>query len=323
MLSPKENALRLFCHEMPDYIPKYGKGIINNVPIGGFWERPQGGKGGEDWFGIHWSYEEGAPAPMPGPDYLLEDICDWREVVKFPDLDAFDWEKAAQTDRIPTFDFENNLHSLMIHNGVYERLNCYMGMEEALVSLMLEPDECKDFFEAVADYKIKLIDKLHEYYKPDIIVYHDDWGSQNSLLMSPDVWRNLIKPATKRIIDHGKSLGIFMELHSDGMIKDIVPEIVEDIAPDAIQLMSINDIPALKKITGNKVVYDVFVNVQKIAAEEGAKTLTQESLFAWMREEFIELAKGGCYLPSFLMIPPKWESTVHEAFDSIQMEVYR
>ncbi|MCR5666771.1 MAG: hypothetical protein K6G01_08060 [Eubacterium sp.] len=323
MLSSKENALKLFRHEMPDYIPKYGDGIINNVPINGYHERPEGGKGGYDWFGVHWSYSEGDPAPMPGPDFILEDICDWKEVVTFPDLDAFDWETAAEKDRILTFDREKHLLSQMIHNGVYERLNALMGMEEAMVSLVLEPEECKAFFEAVADYKIKLIDKLHQYYKPDIICYHDDWGSQKNLMMSPDTWRELIKPATKRIFEHGKSLGIIMELHSDGMIKEIVPEIVDDIGADAIQIMEINDIPQLKKLTGNKVVYDTFVNVQKIAADEGSGALTKESLKNWLMEDFKEHAAGGCYLPSFVFMPPKWVDTIYEAFDAVQMEVYK
>ena len=55
-------------------------------------------------------------------------------------------------------------------------------------------------------------------------------------------------------------------MHSDGMIKDIVPELVEEVQPDAIQLMAINNVPELKKITGDKVVYDVFLDVQRIAA---------------------------------------------------------
>ena len=323
MLSPKENVLKLYRHEMPDFIPKYGDGIINNVPVGGFYERPAGGKGGHDWFGVEWVYEEGDPAPMPSMNFLMDDVCDWEDVITFPDLDAFDWEKAAETDRIPTFDREHHLLSQMIHQGCLERLNSTMGMEEAMCALMTDPDECKAFFDAVADYKCKLIDKLHQYYQPDIICYHDDWGSQKSLLIPPETWRELLLPATKKIAEHTKSLGIFFELHSDGMIKDIVPEIVEEIKPDAIQLMRINDIPELKKITGNKVVYDVFLDVQWIDAMDTAGKLTEDMLREHVREEFTVQAEGGCYLPSFLMVNPKWKDIVFEEFDNVRMNVYQ
>ena len=323
MLSAKENALKLFHHEIPDYIPKYGEGIINNVPVGGFYERPAGGKGGLDWFGVEWVFEEGDPAPMPSQNYILEDICEWEDVIRFPDLDAFDWEAAAKTDRIPEFDRENHLLSQIIHQGCLERLNSTMGMEEGLCALITDPDECKDFFEAVADHKCRLLDKLHEYYKPDIVCYHDDWGSQKSLLIPPETWREQLLPATKRIAQHAKELGIFFELHSDGMIKDIVPEIVEEIQPDAIQLMRINNIPELKKMTGRKVVYDVFVDIQSIDAQENAGTLTEEILRDQINKEFTEQAFGGAYLPNLYMIHPKWRDVVFDEFEKMRMKIYQ
>ena len=141
MLTPKENIIKLFNHEDVEYLPIMGEGIINNVPVNGFYERPFGGKGGEDWFGVHWFWKEGEPAPMPTKPYILEDICDWREVVKFPNLDEFDWKHAAEVDRIPTFDRENNVLYQMIHNGLVERLQNLMGFEDALCALLTDPDE--------------------------------------------------------------------------------------------------------------------------------------------------------------------------------------
>ena len=320
MLSPKENVLKLFRHEIPDYIPKYGEGIINNVPVGGFYERPASGKGGRDWLGVEWVFEEGDPAPMPSQNYILEDVCDWEDVIRFPDLDAFDWEAAAKTDRIPDFDREHHLLSQMIHQGCLERLNSTMGMEEAMCALMTDPEACKAFFDAVADHKCRLIDKLKEYYRPDIICYHDDWGSQRSLLIPPETWRELLLPATKKIAQHTKDLDILFELHSDGMIRDIVPEIVEEIQPDAIQLMYINDIPELKKITGQKVVYDVFIDIQWIDAQENAGTLTEDKLRAKIRQEVTEQAEGGAYLPNLYMIHPKWRDIVVDEFEKVRAE---
>lgn len=323
MLTARENAKQLFDHKMPEYIPKYGDGIINNVPINGYHERPEGGGAGRDWFGVEWTFTQGDPAPMPSENYLFEDICDWREYVVFPDLDAIDWEEAARKDRIDTFDREHHLLSQMIHNGVFERLHTMMGFENALCALLTDPEECKEFFDACADWKCKLIDKLHQYYKPDIIVYHDDWGAQKGMLFAPDIWSELIKPATKKICEHTKSLGIRFEMHSCGMIKDIVPELAEEVRPDAIQLMAINDIPELKKITGDKIVYDVFVDVQKIAALETTGGLSEDRLRAELRKDFETLAEGGCYLPAFITLSPATKDIIFDEFDRVRMGVYK
>lgn len=312
MISAKENARRLFAHEETEFLPMMGEGVKNNVPVGGYYERPKGGKGGKDWFGVTWFWKEGEPAPMPVGPYVLTDIEDWKEQIIFPDLDSFDWEAAAKTDRIPEFDRENYLLYQMIHNGLVERLQTLMGFEDALCALLTDPDEVAEIFDALADYKIKLIDKLYEYYKPDIICYHDDWGTQRGLFFSPDTWRELVKEPTKRIIDHVHSLGMRFDLHCCGLIKDIIPEIVDDLHVDALNIMAINDIPEMKKITGGKVVYDVYMNTQRLDVLDAGGTLTEESIRAEIRAEIMENAPGGCYLPEVHLVRPEWDVIIKD-----------
>lgn len=323
MLTPKENVLRLYQHKMPEYLPRFGAGIINNVPVAGYYERPPKSRGGKDWFGSQWTFNEGEPAPVPGPNFILEDVCDWREIVKFPDLDDFDWEEAAKIDRIHTFDRDNNALYQMIHNGLFERLHVLMGFENALCALLTDPEEVFELFGAIAEYKCKLIDKIAHYYKPDIISYHDDWGTQRGLFFSPDIWRNLIKPHTKTIVDHVKSKGIIFELHSDGMIKDLVPEVVDDLGVDSIQLMAINEVKELKKITGNKVVYNVFLDMQKYDVLDASGMLTEEGLRSGIRKDVIELAEGGCYIPSAVLVKPDVMRIIEDELDKFRMDLYK
>lgn len=323
MISQKENVLKLYHHEMPEYLPIMGQGIINNVPVNGFRERSAVGTSGYDWFGVHWTWKEGDPAPMPGPEFMLDDISDWREVVKFPDLDAWDWEKAAEIDRIPQFDYDNNALYQMIHNGIFERLHTLMGVEEALCSLLTDPEEVKAYANAVADYKCKLIDKIAEYYKPDIICYHDDWGTQRGLFFSPDTWRDLIKEPTKRIVDHVHSKGILFELHSDGDIHTLIPEIADDLGVDSLNIMKLNDIPAMKKITGNKLVYNVFIDTQRLDVLEASGGLTEEKFREEIRNEIMTLGKGGCYIPAMILVRPEWQPWIMEEYEKCKEVLYK
>ena len=54
-------------------------------------------------------------------------------------------------------------------------------------------------------YMKLIVEHLH----PDVIVSHDDWGSKNSLFMSPEVWRDLFKEPYRRLYQY---------LHDNGVI---------------------------------------------------------------------------------------------------------
>ncbi|MDR0655389.1 MAG: methyltransferase, partial [Treponema sp.] len=84
---------------------------------------------------------------------------------------------------------------------------------------------------------IKLRNMLMEYYLTqmekwcktpiDSIHIADDWGSQISLLISPDMWREYFKPAYKQFCDMARDYGKFIVMHSDGYIVDIIPDMIE------------------------------------------------------------------------------------------------
>ena len=308
---------------MPEFLPIMGQGIINNVPVNGFMERAVGGKDGYDWFGVHWIWKPGDPAPMPGPYFMMEDISLWREIVKFPDLDHFDWEQAAATDRIPEFNREENLLYQIISNGLFERLHALMGFEEALCALITDPEEVENFFWELADYKCRLIDKIAEYYRPDIICYHDDWGTQRGLFFSPEIWRRLIKEPTKKIVEHIQSRGIICELHSCGDIRALIPEIADDLGVDGLNIMKLNDIPAMKKLTGNKVVYNVYVDTQKLDVLAEGRGLSEEEIRTSVREEFMEMGEGGCYIPALLLVREEWEPIIMDEYEKCKEILYQ
>jgi hypothetical protein len=61
----------------------------------------------------------------------------------------------------------------------------------------------------------------------------DDWGSQTSLLISPDMWRDMFKPLYKDYCDLIHAAGKKVFFHSDGCIFDIYEDLIE-IGVDAI-----------------------------------------------------------------------------------------
>lgn len=100
-MTEKENALRVFRREKPEWLPRFEKCMkgyfpksINERPLN--WE-------GDDWFGIHWvpdASTNGLTAPRagpggdPGPGAL-------GGTAALPDLEAIDWAAEAEGFRRP------------------------------------------------------------------------------------------------------------------------------------------------------------------------------------------------------------------------------
>jgi uroporphyrinogen-III decarboxylase len=61
----------------------------------------------------------------------------------------------------------------------------------------------------------------------DAIGIMDDWGSQNALLTSPEIFRKFFKPMYKEYVDIAKSYGKYVFMHSDGYITEIFPDLIE------------------------------------------------------------------------------------------------
>ncbi len=61
----------------------------------------------------------------------------------------------------------------------------------------------------------------------DGFIFCDDWGLQNKLMISPDLWRDIWKPRYARIYKAAHDADMFTFLHSCGYIVDILDDLIE------------------------------------------------------------------------------------------------
>lgn len=320
-MNAKENLLDFYWHRPIQIMPLTGPGETTVYPVNGFHERPPYDQGGVDWFGCAWEYMDAAGAPAPDcSTHVLNDISEWRDVVQFPDLDAWDWKEATKLDGIESVDREENLVDVVVLIGLWERLHVLMGFEGALCALLEDPEEVEAFFDAMVDHKIKLIDKLAEHYRPDAITFHDDWGTQTGPFFSPELWRTFIKPRQKRIVDAAHAHGIAFIQHSCGKYDEIIPELPE-IGVDVLQCMDINDIGVALEKTGERMSYLVSVHSQEFFSEDSVGRLTPEEVRDTVRCEFREWGRTGRYAP-FIFPPSTWyEKIVAEVYEEVRREL--
>lgn len=108
----------------------------------------------------------------------------------------------------------------------FERLQFLRGTQNVLVDLAKDKDEL-----------FLLLDRIHQFYIREVelwadtdvdgIMFMDDWGSQQSLLISPILWRERFKPLYKQYIDIIHAAGKKAFMHSDGWITNIIPDLIE------------------------------------------------------------------------------------------------
>ena len=320
-MTERENILKCYRHEIPDHLPDLTKGLHMILPVG-YLETPPFEEGGEDWFGVQWRKEIPAAIPDPMAPRVLTDITRWRELVVFPNLENWDWEEAKRVDKVNEVDRKNKVYEVLIKEGPLERIHSLMGMQEALAALITDEDEIVAFVKAITDFKCSLIQKVAEHYRPDIINYHDDYGTQKNMMLSPDLWRRVFKPSLRRVVEECHKHDILFDLHSCGFIEPIITDFVE-VGVDSLNCMPINDIPKMKEATGNRLVFFTSFDMQKYNLADRVGLLKEENLRAEIREVIAAYGKNGNYIP-FGFPGEGWvEKVISEEMENMRKIMYQ
>ena len=109
----------------------------------------------------------------------------------------------------------------------FEKAYFCRGIENFLADLAADPDWCDALLERIIQKNLVMLENISNSPYIDGIPLGSDWGSQNDLLMSPDVWRKLIKDRERREYELIRSYGKNVFVHSCGNIERILPDLVE------------------------------------------------------------------------------------------------
>ncbi|MCL1849616.1 MAG: hypothetical protein FWF83_08125, partial [Clostridiales bacterium] len=172
----------------------------------------------------------------------------WREVMPDIDLNRVDWE--ADSALILNAVDRENKYINYLGAYVWEEFHYLLGFEAAFRALVKQPEEAAAFMEAIADFWIEALRRQYKYLKPDIIMLMDHLANADRLLMSPRVYRQVIKPAQKKVIAAIADLGAVPQMHVDGNVS----EIIEDYAEMGVKMIQpfqvFNDINKYKEMYG-------------------------------------------------------------------------
>ena len=272
-VTPRENTLAMFRGETPLWMPLGSESKMisprvdpDNIARGFVFdgEEPydRSKYGGPDMFGIPWEYVPVAQGSMVKPGKpLMEDANDWRDLIKFPDVNSWDWEGSAKANAQWFETNKDQMETITLLNGTgFERLISFMDFENAAVAVIDE-----DQIDAVKELTNEVLERVYFPYLENIAKYyptvsrvciHDDWGSQRAPFFSIDVVNDIFVPLYKKYNEKVKSLGLITEIHSCGK-NDMVVTGYIDGGFETWNGMYMNDKRALFEQYGDKFIFGV------------------------------------------------------------------
>jgi uroporphyrinogen decarboxylase len=173
------------------------------------------------------------------------------------------------------------------------------GYTEAMLDLAAHPDFAEAFMDGVTRLAMRAWGHFLEQVGDlvDVVAFYDDLGMQDRPLVSPAMYRRMIKPHHARIIaairERTRAKVFF---HSDGAVAGFIPDLIEigvDILnPVQVSAAGMEDTGALKRCYGKNIVFwGAACDSQRILPSGSVEDVRREA-----RRRIADLAPGGGFV---------------------------
>jgi len=175
--------------------------------------------------------------------------------------------------------------------SLFEKAWFLRGMENLLVDMLVHEEYCEALFELTVQSDLKMLDMVLSA-EVDGVLLGCDWGSQEALLMSPEMWHKYIGPRHARMFQRIREAGRIPILHSCGNIRAVLPDVVEM----GVQVLNpfqpeCMDIGAIKDEFGDDLCFWGGISTQQTLPYGTPQEVQEET-----RQVAARIGKGGGYI---------------------------
>jgi uroporphyrinogen decarboxylase len=229
---------------------------------------------------------------------VFDDITEWKKYVTFPSCKDKNWEMAAMRTKA-MWAKKDEIQGYVVGNmGGFEKICALMGHVNAMMAMYDDEEAFAEFIEAYADYRIEQFEYIKKYLDVDFVMMHDDWGNQQNMFFSPEMWRKFFKEPERRMVKRCQELGMHYMHHSCGYIEPIIPDLVEIGVESWHGGAPVNNLKKIKAEYGDKLIFAGGVDPQ--VTDTGKAT--EEEIRAEVRRVIDTLGKdGGLMISSAVM----------------------
>jgi len=188
---------------------------------------------------------------------------------------------------------------------LFELICRLRNMENAILDFLVNPEIMDYLLEGACDFGIKLSQEAVNKFELDWLWTGDDVGGQQAMIMDPELWRTMLKPRLKKIIDVGKQQGLWIAYHSCGEVRPIIPDMIE-IGIDVLNPVQSNcpgmNPLELKKEFGKELTFMGGIDTQRLLPNGSVHEVRMET------EKIIDgmMSDGGGYiLAASHTVPPE------------------
>jgi uroporphyrinogen decarboxylase len=155
-------------------------------------------------------------------------------------LDTYSWprpdpvEVNMQLGQQAKYVYENSdyavVGSAVIGGGIFEQPARVMGLQNFLMALLTEPAFADRLMDTITDIYIESCNNYLDHVGPyiQVFTFWDDVAGQNGWLIRPDLYRKMIKPKHKRLVEAiKKKTGAKLFYHSCGATRALIPDLIE------------------------------------------------------------------------------------------------
>jgi uroporphyrinogen decarboxylase len=232
-------------------------------------------------------YWEPITAPLMGQtDLAVLDNYAW------PQLDWFDF--AALDAQLDAYrDYAIMTGPGPASPGPLATIQWLLGMEGALSEMLLHPEFYQALVDRIVEFDLALLTRMAEVAGDRIDFYRlgDDFGTQQSLLMSPKVFRRFFQPFMKTVGELARRHGGYYYHHTCGAIRPLIPAFIEtgmDVV-DPVQVGAAGMTPAeLKAEFGDRICFSGGVDEQYLLPN-GTPQQVRDAVFRLLDD----MAPGG------------------------------
>lgn len=238
----------------PTLFPNYKEGDFHNIKLSRSYQM---GKW-VDIFGTTWENIEHGQEANPVLEEPPLDNWDDLDTYKLPnplEIDLFgetiNWDERAANVRAVKAQGDLAAGGLW-HGAMYMRLYYVRGYENFMIDVAMQEPRLQNLIDMVLNFNSQVVEKWVDL-GIDYFDFRDDLGIQKSLPISPKSWRQYIKPSFSQLFGLCRENGVYVGLHTDGHILDIIPDLIEC----GVQLLNPqvrpNTLEGLKRVCTGKV----------------------------------------------------------------------
>ena len=150
------------------------------------------------------------------------------------EVEGHDWPDPSWRERVNFKDARSRWpHHAIVYspgwNALFWKTCEAFGMEQALVKMVDRPDL---FEAAVQCYHQYCMELLHRDIAEagqfcDICYFGDDFASQQSMMLSPEHWRQFIRPYLTEQVQLARSHGMYVLYHSCGAVRPVLSDLID------------------------------------------------------------------------------------------------